>query len=121
MSRATLALTLAAAAVAATGAAPAAGKVRTGPAGDAFYTPPGKLPGGTHGTPIWARAVTNAAKLASARSNRVVLYKSTGVDGRAVAVSGLVSIPEGKTPKGGWPVVTWAHGTTGIADECAPS
>src|SRR5262249_26025550 len=23
--------------------------------------------------------------------------------------------------KGGWPVITWAHGTTGVADICAPS
>src|SRR3954469_923335 len=121
MSRATLALTLAAASLAATGAAPAAAKVRTGPAGDAFYTPPSPLPSGTHGAAIWARGVTNTAKLTSARSNRVVLYRSTGVDGKPIAVSGVVSIPKGKTPKGGWPVVTWGHGTTGIADECAPS
>ena len=50
-----------------------------------------------------------------------MLYGSTGVDGNAVAVSGTVSIPKGKAPKGGWPVITWAHGTTGIADACAPS
>src|SRR4051794_22330711 len=106
MSRASLALVLAAMA-AATGAVPAAAKVRTGPAGDAFYTPPRTLPSGTHGTAIWARGVTNAAKLTSARSNRVVLYRSTGLDGRPVVVSGLVSIPKGRTPKGGWPVVTW--------------
>ena len=120
MSRATLALSLVAAALA-TCAAPAAAKVRVGPAGNAFYTPPSKPPKGTHGTPIWARAVTDAAKLTSARSNRVLLYRSTGVTGKPVAVSGLVSIPKGKAPNGGWPVVTWAHGTSGIADQCAPS
>jgi pimeloyl-ACP methyl ester carboxylesterase len=38
-----------------------------------------------------------------------------------VAVSGTLTIPKGKAPKGGWPVVSWAHGTTGIADQCAPS
>jgi pimeloyl-ACP methyl ester carboxylesterase len=32
-----------------------------------------------------------------------------------------VSVPRGKPPKGGWPVITWAHGTTGVADACAPS
>ena len=121
MTRASLALMLAAVVVATTAAVPAAAKVRTGPAGDAFYKPPSPLPSGKHGTPIWARGVTNGAKLTSASSNRVVLYRSTGVDGKPVAVSGLVSIPKGKTPKGGWPVVTWAHGTSGIADECAPS
>ena len=50
-----------------------------------------------------------------------MLYRSTGVDGKPVAVSGTVSIPKGKAPKGGWPVITWGHGTTGIADACAPS
>jgi hypothetical protein len=38
-----------------------------------------------------------------------------------VAVSGSVAVPTGKPPKGGWPVITWAHGTTGVADVCAPS
>jgi pimeloyl-ACP methyl ester carboxylesterase len=51
----------------------------------------------------------------------VVLYRSTGVDGKPTAVSGTVSLPKGQAPKGGWPVVTYAHGTTGIADQCAPS
>ena len=32
-----------------------------------------------------------------------------------------MSIPKGKPPKGGWPVITYAHGTTGTADVCAPS
>ena len=35
------------------------------------------------------------------------------------AVSGVVVVPTGATPKGGRPVVTWAHGTTGVADQCA--
>jgi pimeloyl-ACP methyl ester carboxylesterase len=30
-------------------------------------------------------------------------------------------LPKGKPPKHGWPVVSWAHGTSGIADTCAPS
>ncbi|TCM41504.1 secretory lipase [Novosphingobium sp. ST904] len=51
-----------------------------------------------------------------------VLYSSTsGVGQGAVAVSGMLFLPKGKPPKGGWPIVTWAHGTTGFADVCAPS
>jgi pimeloyl-ACP methyl ester carboxylesterase len=38
-----------------------------------------------------------------------------------VAVSGLVVRPAGSAPAGGWPVLSWAHGTTGSADLCAPS
>ena len=30
-------------------------------------------------------------------------------------------VPKGKAPRGGWPVVSWAHGTSGLADRCAPS
>ncbi|SFG00538.1 Acetyl esterase/lipase [Novosphingobium sp. CF614] len=51
-----------------------------------------------------------------------VLYSSTsGVGQGAIAVSGMVFLPKGKPPKGGWPIVAWAHGTTGFADVCAPS
>jgi pimeloyl-ACP methyl ester carboxylesterase len=102
-------------------AAPASAKFRTGPGGDAFYSPPSPLPGGTHGTLIWARRLTGDAALTAARSNYLVLYKSLGSDGKATAVSGVVSVPKGKKPKRGWPVISYDHGTTGIADVCAPS
>jgi len=95
--------------------------VRTGPAGTKFYTPPSPLPGKRHGDLIWARTLTGAAVARGASSTKVVLYRSTSTDGKAIAVSGIVSIPKGKAPKKGWPVITYAHGTTGIADQCAPS
>jgi len=50
-----------------------------------------------------------------------VVYGSTGLDGKPVAVSGLIVTPEQPPAEGGYPVVAWAHGTTGIADDCAPS
>jgi pimeloyl-ACP methyl ester carboxylesterase len=102
-------------------AAPANAAVPSGPAGTAFYTPPAALPKGPHGTPIWQRKLTGAAVLKSAKTNRLLLYRSQAVDGKTIAVSGTVSIPKGKAPKAGWPVITWAHGTVGIADVCAPS
>jgi pimeloyl-ACP methyl ester carboxylesterase len=102
-------------------AAADAAKVRKGPSGTAFYKPPSPIPGTGHGGLIWARKLTGTAALKGGAGNRLVLYRSTGVDGKAVAVSGTVSIPKGKAPKGGWPVITWGHGTTGIADACAPS
>src|SRR3954471_4432913 len=103
-------------------AAPGAqAKTRTGPAGEAFYTPPAPLPGAAHGDLIWARRLTGAAVAPGASSTTLVLYRSTGVDGKATAVSGIVQLPKGKAPKKGWPVITYAHGTTGIADQCAPS
>jgi pimeloyl-ACP methyl ester carboxylesterase len=52
-----------------------------------------------------------------------ILYSST--DGRfgrgVVEASGLLYLPKGSVPKGGWPLVVWGHGTFGIADICAPS
>lgn len=50
-----------------------------------------------------------------------VLYHSRAIDGRDIAVSGVVVAPTGKAPRGGRPVVSWAHGTHGLADSCAPS
>ncbi len=50
-----------------------------------------------------------------------VMYHSTDIDGADIPVTGLIAIPKGTAPSGGWPVITWAHGTTGIADACAPS
>lgn len=92
---------------------------KVGPAGLRFYSP-SKLPAGPHGTLIWERPFHSVAALKGAR-NYLVLYKQVGTDGKEVPVSGIVSIPKGKAPKQGWPVVTFAHGTTGIADSCAPS
>ncbi len=50
-----------------------------------------------------------------------VLYHSRSATGADVAVSGLVYIPLGTPPAGGWPVLAVAHGTTGLGDQCAPS
>ena len=64
-----------------------------------------------------------ALGLAMAAEQHRILYSSTdGVGGKnPVAVSGAVFLPQGTPPAGGWPLMAWAHGTTGIADTCAPS
>ncbi len=108
------------AAIAAVAAPSAAAKPRRGPAGLAFYNPPKKLPRG-HGKLIWARKAHGLVPLAKAASTRLVLYTSVTPQGKRVAVSGSVSVPKGKPPKHGWPVISYAHGTTGTADVCAPS
>ncbi|MFC5722400.1 alpha/beta hydrolase family protein [Streptomyces gamaensis] len=50
-----------------------------------------------------------------------VLYHSVDAHGTDIPVSGTVLLPAGPAPEGGLPVVSWAHGTTGVADQCAPS
>jgi pimeloyl-ACP methyl ester carboxylesterase len=74
-----------------------------------------------HGQLIEKRKLTGDAALTSAGRNWFVKYRSLGVDGKPIKVSGVVSLPKGKAPKKGWPVISYDHGTTGIADQCAPS
>jgi dipeptidyl aminopeptidase/acylaminoacyl peptidase len=50
-----------------------------------------------------------------------IVYRSTDGDGMAIDVTGVVIVPLGTAPKGGRNIVAWAHGTSGIADACAPS
>ncbi len=85
--------------------------------GAGFYEPPSPLPAKAPGTIIRTMAIVAPA---GARAWKV-LYHSRSVDGRDVAVSGVVVAPAGTAPKGGRTVLTWAHGTTGLADQCAPS
>ncbi|MES9603582.1 alpha/beta hydrolase [Actinomadura sp. NPDC000929] len=68
-----------------------------------------------------SRPLTNLAALPSAAKNRFVTYASEGVGGKRITVTGTVAVPKGTPPPGGWPVLSWAHGTTGTADACAPS
>lgn len=82
---------------------------------DAFYAidlPPDGAPGD----------LLRAEELYSPAGYRLwaILYRSVGADGAPAAVSGLVLAPDAPAaaPR---PIVSIAHGTTGIADACAPS
>lgn len=50
-----------------------------------------------------------------------VMYVSSDENGEPIPVTGTIRIPDLPQPGDGWPVITWAHGTTGTADRCAPS
>ena len=50
-----------------------------------------------------------------------VLYRSVGMHGEPIAVSGVIVVPPGPAPVGGRPIVAWAHPTTGVVPHCAPS
>ena len=119
--RLTLAVVIALLGIIPATAANASNGIEKGPRGDAFYKPPKKLPKG-HGEMIWKRKAQNLidAKADDATSYKV-LYSSRSPQGDPIAVSGSVAVPNGKPPKRGWPVITWDHGTTGLADSCAPS
>ncbi len=73
------------------------------------------------GTLITAHNLTESAALPSAAKNERITYMSQSASGEPILVSGVVAIPKTPAPVGGWPVISWAHGTTGVADACAPS
>ncbi|MER7455324.1 hypothetical protein ABTW96_34140 [Nocardia beijingensis] len=50
-----------------------------------------------------------------------LVYRTTGQSEEAVISGGMVCVPEGKPPQGGWPVVSWWHGTSGMTEGCTPS
>lgn len=60
----------------------------------------------------WPAGVADAALLR---------YWTLGPSNQPAISTGAVFVPTGSPPPGGWPVVSWAHGTVGIADACAPT
>jgi acetyl esterase/lipase len=85
---------------------------------DAFYEPPVPLPAGKPGDVLRSEPVADGPE--GARSWRI-LYRSTGMKGEPVAVSAMLVVPDGPAPEGGRDVVAWAHPTTGVVQDCAPS
>jgi hypothetical protein len=90
---------------------------RKAPTGRAFYDPPDPLPQAAPGKLIWSAPF----KAVPGGQAWKVLYHSRALDGSDIAVSGVVVAPTDAAPRGGRPVISWAHGTHGIADQCAPS
>lgn len=84
-----------------------------------FYTAVMKLrPEGKLGEVIKREKITTSLKGAQAWR---IAYISSDVSGRKTISTGLVVAPTGPVPVGGRPVMTWAHGTTGSAQNCGPS
>lgn len=48
-------------------------------------------------------------------------YGTLDQHGEAAIATSATFLPHGTPPPGGWPVIAWAHGTTGLGDDCAPS
>ncbi|MFI6341138.1 alpha/beta fold hydrolase [Streptomyces sp. NPDC050535] len=100
--------------------------VENAPAGDALYTPPPLLPGpgAVSGDPVYVRRLDNPAAELEAGENWLVLYRSKDAHGGEVATSGIIALPDRTQhtmPKGGYPLISWAHGTVGVANRVAPS
>jgi len=87
----------------------------------AFYVPPDPLPAGPAGSLIRAERVRAVPGVPDGATVWRILYRSRSIYGDDIAVSGYVVVPPGPAPRRGFPVIAWAHGTTGVADVCAPS
>jgi pimeloyl-ACP methyl ester carboxylesterase len=89
------------------------------PAGlPSFYSVPQPLPTTGPGTLLKFERITVSRLHGTAYR---VMYMSESVSGQPVAVTGLIVVPSQSAPTAGYPVVTWGHGTNGMADQCAPS
>ena len=73
------------------------------------------------GTLITTRPMAPDLSLPNAASAHRILYSTTNQFDRRAVSTGAVFIPRGTPPRGGWPVMAWAHGTVGMGDDCAPS
>ncbi len=85
-----------------------------------FYDPPRPLAAAVAGTLIRSEPFVGYSLPTGASAVRI-LYHSRALHGEDVPASGVVLIPAGKPPSGGWPLIAWAHGTSGVARSCAPS
>lgn len=52
---------------------------------------------------------------------RIVYRSTSGTGATPTEVSGLVAVPPGEPPAGGWPIVSFGHEMIGVQPKCAPS
>lgn len=84
-----------------------------------FYESVMKMaPNGKLGQVIKKEQIRTSIK--GAQSWRIA-YISSDVSGNKTISTGLIIAPIGPAPKEGRPIMSWAHGTTGSAQNCGPS
>ncbi|WP_431816063.1 alpha/beta hydrolase family protein [Gordonia jacobaea] len=83
--------------------------------------PASAAPSGPSGTVVSTEPLPARITVPGAVDAKRITYWTKGVRDAAALSSGAVYLPPGTPPKGGWPVIAWAHGTTGLADHCAYS
>ncbi|MFE2608945.1 alpha/beta hydrolase family protein [Streptomyces mirabilis] len=109
------------------GAVNAAGSVAASagasPQGDFYRYPSRKtLERSSPGHLLASEPMTVSTRLQSVSSRATrIMYRSVGLHGEPIAVTGFLLVPRGAAPRGGWPVISWGHGATGVGPVCAPS
>jgi pimeloyl-ACP methyl ester carboxylesterase len=85
-----------------------------------FYSDPVSLAGTRPGDLLRQEAFAGYSVVEGMKAVRILYHSLDGGRGDVVT-SAVVLVPPGPTPEGGWPVIAWAHGTSGVARPCAPS
>lgn len=97
----------------------AGGLAQADPSTPPFYEAASKIkPEGQLGQIVSQEAIQTP--VAGAQAWRIA-YVSSDVAGRKTLATGLVVSPVGEPPPNGRPIMAWAHGTTGAAQNCGPS
>lgn len=84
-----------------------------------FYSQAADLRASKPGALIAREAVSDYAVPSLGAGARILYHSVQG--GKDVVTSAAVLLPEGTPPEGGWPLIAWVHGTSGVARQCAPS
>jgi dienelactone hydrolase len=90
---------------------------------DTGFTPEPAIPENNIKNPVVGipAAYTKSDFSAVAAESSIMTYKMLGQNGTETLATSLVFVPKMPMPAEGWKIVAWAHGTTGVADQCAPS
>lgn len=85
--------------------------------------PPADMSGDGPGTLVDAQPLQfmESFDQISAAAVKMTYRSTSGLDDRPTEVSGVVVVPAGPPPRGGWPVLAVGHILTGIIPQCAPS
>ena len=81
-------------------------------------TTPAQAATSTPGAVLSTKSATLPTELATLGTAKRISYVTTDVNGQVISATGLVITPRSNKKNR---VVAWAHGTTGMADKCAPS
>lgn len=84
-----------------------------------FYDVPEPLASGRPGDLVRVERLTIAGDID--RVTLRVMYHTRDSQDRDIAATGIITYPLAPPPAGGWPVVSYGHGTSGLAPPCAPS
>lgn len=84
-----------------------------------LFEAPAPIPDVAHGTLL--RYQVMAESVSDKATTYRMMYASRSLGGEPIVVTGIAVVPDGPAPPDGRPVLSIGHGTTGIADSCAPS